>query len=285
MKQSGIADQRDVSPTRLRVIVGARLRQLREAARVSTDDAAAAIRASNSKISRIERGKAPFKPRDLNDLLTLYGVSDDELLSLAELANRQNWWADYADVMPAHVATYLGLEQSACLIRGYDARSMPALLQTPDYARAVIEATGEPLSEKDTDRLVDLRMKRQRVLRCEDPLRFWAVLDEAVLLRPFGSADTMRGQFRHLIEAAALPNVTIQILSFGASVYTATGSFATLRFRENEIPDTVFVEHMVGACCIDKPGEVSRYWDALNRMTILAEQPDASVAILEDALR
>jgi transcriptional regulator with XRE-family HTH domain len=285
VEQSGIADQRDVSPTRLRAIVGARLRRLRETARVSTDDAAAAIRASNSKISRMERGKAPFKPRDINDLLALYGVSDDELVSLAELANRHNWWANYADVMPAHAGTYLGFEQSACLIRVYSAQSMPALLQSADYARAVIKATGETRTEKDINRLVDLRMKRQRILHRKDPLRLWVILDESLLLRPFGGLETMRGQFAHLIKAADLPNVTIQILRFAASNHTAAGSFATLRFRENEIPDTVYIEHMIGGCCTDKPGEVSRYWDALNRMTILAEQPDASIAILEDALR
>jgi transcriptional regulator with XRE-family HTH domain len=285
VEQSWISDQRDVSPTRLRVIVGARLRRLREAAHVSADDAAAAIRASNSKISRLERGKAPFKPRDLNDLLTLYGVSDDELIALAGLANRQNWWADYSDLMPAHFATYLGFEQSASLIRSYDAQLVPGLLQSADYARAAIEATGWPLTRKDTDRLVELRMQRQRVLHRHDPLRLWVILDESVLRRCFGGQRTMRAQFRYLIDLAALPNVTIQVLRFEASVHPATGSFCTLRFRENELPDTVFVEHVIGGCCTDKPSDVGRYWDLLNRMTVLAEQPETSIAILEDGLR
>jgi transcriptional regulator with XRE-family HTH domain len=283
--QGQITDQGEVSPTRLRVIVGARLRRLREAAGISTDDAAAAIRGSNSKISRIERGKAPFKPRDLGDLLRLYGVSDDELLALAELANRQNWWADYTDILPAHFTTYLGFEQSASLLRGYDAQVVPGLLQTADYARALIEATGVPFTKENTDRLIELRMRRQRALRRDDPPRLWVILDEAVLRRPVGGAETMRGQFRHLIDAAALPNVTIQVLRFGACAPVATGSFVTLRFRENELSDMVFVNHMIGGCSTDKPAEVSRYWDTLNRMSLLAEQPDPSLAILEDGLR
>jgi transcriptional regulator with XRE-family HTH domain len=284
-----VADQRshtDLSPTRLRVIVGVRLRRLREAANLTTDEAAVAIRGSHSKISRIERGKQPFKPRDLNDLLALYGVSDSaELLALAELANRQSWWADYADVIPPGLETYLGLEQAASLIRCYDAHSVPVLLQSPDYARTLIELTDVALAGRDVSRRVELRMRRQQVLLHEDPVRLWAILDEAVLRRPFGGQQTMRGQLRHLIDIASLPNVTIQVLRFGACGYTADGSFAVLRFRENEIPDTVFAEHVAGACHYDKTADVSRYWDAVNRLTVLAEQPDVTLSILEEGLQ
>jgi transcriptional regulator with XRE-family HTH domain len=147
-----VADQRshpDVSPTRLRVIVGARLRRLREAANLTTDEAAEAIRGSKSKISRLERGKLPFKPRDLDDLLTLYDASDSaELLTLAESASRQAWWADYTDAIPAGLETYLGFEQAASLIRGYDAQFVPVLLQSRDYARTLIELTDGTLASR-----------------------------------------------------------------------------------------------------------------------------------------
>jgi transcriptional regulator with XRE-family HTH domain len=276
----------DLSPTRLRVIVGVRLRRLREAANLTTDEAAVAIRGSHSKISRLERGKQPFKPRDLNDLLTLYGVSDSaELLALAEQANHQSWWSDYGDAVPPGLETYLGFEQAASLIRCYDALSVPVLLQSRDYARTLIELTDAALTSWDVSRRVELRMRRQQALLGEDPVRLWAILDEAVLHRSFGGDETMRGQLRHLIDIASLPNVTIQVLRFGACGYTADGSFAVLRFRENEIPDTVFAEHVAGTCHYDKPADVNRYWDAVNRLTVLAEQPDVTLSILEQGLQ
>lgn len=284
-----VADQRshpDASPTRLRVIVGVRLRRLREAANLTTDEAAEAIRGSKSKISRLERGKLPFKPRDLDDLLALYDASGSaELLALAELASRHAWWADYTDVIPAGLETYLGFEQAASLIRGYDAQFVPALLQSRDYARTLIELTDDTLTSWDVTRQVELRMKRQQVLLREDPVRLWVILDEAVLRRPFGGRETMRGQLQYLIDLASLPNVTIQVLRFGACGYTADGSFAVLRFLEKELPDMVFVEHVAGACHYDKPADVNRYRDAVNRLTVLAEQPEATLAILEEELR
>ena len=195
------------------------------------------------------------------------------------------WWADYTDVIPAGLETYLGFEQAASLIRGYDAQFVPALLQSRDYARTLIELTDDTLTSWDVTRQVELRMKRQQVLLREDPVRLWVILDEAVLRRPFGGRETMRGQLQYLIDLASLPNVTIQVLRFGACGYTADGSFAVLRFLEKELPDMVFVEHVAGACHYDKPADVNRYRDAVNRLTVLAEQPEATLAILEEELR
>jgi transcriptional regulator with XRE-family HTH domain len=287
-------DHSDIGPTVLRIIVGARLRRLREAAHVTTEDAGEAIRASHSKISRLELGKTRFKTRDVADLLTHYGVDDEaarsEFLSLVRLANRPNWWTPYGDVIPAWFEAYLGFEQSASMIRSYEAQAVPALLQTPDYARALLSRNDERGGEAAIDRRVDLLMKRQQVLHRQDPAKLWVILDEAVLHRPPGGANwaggelrPMRAQLRHLIDVASLPHVTVQLLPFGAGGYPVCGPFTILRFHPDEIPDVVYLAHLADASYYDKPAEVDRYRDLMDRLTLVAEHPDVTLEILDRA--
>src|SRR5436305_526778 len=154
-------------PTVLRILLGTQLRRLREAKGVTREDAGWEIRGSESKISRMELGRVGFKERDVADLLTLYGVHDpterDALLNLARQANNPGWWHRYSDVLPTWFQSYLGLESSAALIRTYEVQFVPGLLQTPDYARAVIQLGHRRAPTDEVDRRVSVRMTRQEV--------------------------------------------------------------------------------------------------------------------------
>ena len=206
-------------PTVRRMLVGAKLRRLRTDMGLSREEAAEAIRASAWKIHRLENGQVGFKQRDLVDLLERYGVTDpdeiDELLTLAREANVPGWWQHYGDVLPQWFRTYVDLESAATLIRTYEGMFVPGLLQTDDYMRAVIRDASLESSE-EVGRRVRLRMARQILLTREHPPRLWAVMDEAALRRPVGGREVMRGQLERLIDATKLPNVTLQVLPFGA---------------------------------------------------------------------
>jgi transcriptional regulator with XRE-family HTH domain len=273
-------------PAVLRLVVGARLRRLREAAAMTAAEAGSAIRGSHSKISRLEGGKTRFKLRDVDDLLTCYGIGDDaeraEIRAMAELANRPAWWSAYADVIPAWFEAYLGFEQAAVLIRGYEPQFIPGLLQTADYAAAVLRLDHRDGGPADVSQRVDLRMRRQQVLYRPAPVKLWVVMDEAVLRRPVGGADTMRAQLRHLVSVAALPHVTVQLLPFRAGGHLAAGGPVSIaRFRENHIPDIVYLEHLATADYYDKPANVAPYLDVMNRLSVQAERPDTTLRLLD----
>ncbi|MFG2085121.1 MULTISPECIES: helix-turn-helix domain-containing protein [unclassified Spirillospora] len=283
--------QRDraAGPTVLRMLVGAQLRRFREAAGISTEDAGYEIRASHSKISRMELGRVGFKERDVTDLLTHYGVTDpglrEPLLELADDANVPGWWQEYGDVVPSWFEPYLGLEQGAVVIRVYEVQDVPELLQTADYARSLLTARYPEAPGDEIERRVELRMQRRRVFERPDPLKLWAVLDEAALRRAVGGAETMREQIRHLIEMAARPNVTVQVLPFAAGGHAAEGGPMTLlRFAEPELPDVVYLEQLTGALYPDRPSDLIRYRDVLNRLGVQAEPPTRTLALLRSIL-
>ncbi|MGH8966206.1 MAG: helix-turn-helix domain-containing protein, partial [Actinomycetes bacterium] len=190
-------------PTVLRIALGSKLRRLREASGITREAAGYAIRGSSAKISRLELGRTGFKERDVTDLLTLYGVTDeherDVSLALARQANAPGWWREYGDVLPSWFETYLGLEQAASVIRTYEPQFVPGLLQTEDCARAVIGLGHPSGSGEEIERRVGLRMRRQEVLTKPGAPTLWAVLDEAALWR-LGRRSMMRAQVRHLIE-------------------------------------------------------------------------------------
>jgi transcriptional regulator with XRE-family HTH domain len=177
-------------PTVLRILLGAQLRRLREAKRITLEDAGRVIRASHSKISRLETGRVGFKDRDITDLLTFYGVTDEEereaLRSLARRANAPGWWHDYSDVLPSWFEAYVGLEEVATQVRAYEVQFVPGLLQCEDYARAVTLLGHDDELPREIERRVRLRMARQMVLAKQEPPNVWAVVDEAVLRRPAG---------------------------------------------------------------------------------------------------
>ncbi|MGH8877244.1 MAG: helix-turn-helix domain-containing protein, partial [Stackebrandtia sp.] len=196
------------------MLLGAHLRRLREREGITRADAGWEIRASESKISRLELGRVSFKVRDVEDLLSLYGVDDEEersrLVSLAQEANNPGWWHRFGDVLPGWFQSYLGLEATASLIRTYEVQFVPGLLQTPDYARAVMTLGHGHAAKRELDHRVDLRVSRQKILTRPDPPRLWTVVDEAVLRRPIGGNKVMREQLEQLIKMSELPNVQIQ---------------------------------------------------------------------------
>lgn len=286
-EQYSAAGRRPGGQSSARLVLGARLRRLREAAGVSREDAAHEIRGSVSKLSRLETGRSGIKPRDLQDLLTLYGVGDDgeraTALALATPANAGGWWREYGDVVPSWLEHYLELEQTASLIRTYEVEVIPGLLQTEDYARAVVrlgQAEGEG-DEEEAERRVALRMSRQRLLYRDEPVRLWAVIDEASLLRPIGGARVMRAQIRHLIEVAELPHVNVQVLPLSAGTRVGTGGCCVLlRFRESELPDVVFLEQRRSALYLTKPADTVPYRDLLDRLVTEARPPAATLTRL-----
>jgi transcriptional regulator with XRE-family HTH domain len=276
-------------PTVLRMLLGSQLRGLRESAGISPDQAGYEIRGSRSKISRLEHGRVSFKQRDVEDLLTLYGVTDaerrDYMVLLAQQANNQGWWAKYDDVLPDWFETYVGLEQATSLIRGYELQFVPGLFQTEDYARAVTILGHRAASAEEIERRVSLRLKRQQLLGGPQP-RVWSVIDESALRRPLGGRETMRAQLRHLLEVAELPQVTLQLMPFDRGGHSAAGgSFAILRFAEPDLPDIVYIEQLTGALYLDRREEIDHYREVMNSLSAEAETPADSERLLKRIIR
>jgi Domain of unknown function (DUF5753)/Helix-turn-helix domain len=276
-------------PTVLRMLLGIHLRRLREACGVSRGDAGERIRSSESKISRMELGRVSFKLRDVADLLTLYGLDDEEertrLMALAREANAPAWWNRYGDVLPNWFHSYVGLEAAASLIRTYELQFVPGLLQTREYAQAVVLLGHPNASEQEIKHRVDLRMNRQQVLNRPEPLQIWAVIDESALRRPVGGRVVMRGQIEALMAAATRPNVRLQVILFDAGGHAAAGgSFSILRFPDPELFDIVYIEQLTSAVYVDKRDDVDEYATAMEVLCIAAEPPDRTLEVLADIL-
>jgi len=272
------------------MLLGSQLRRLREDAGITPDKAGYEIRASRSKISRMEHGRVGFKERDVADLLTLYGVTDEAVRShmqtLAEHANSQGWWARYDDVMPDWFETYVGLEQATSLIRTYELQFVPGLFQTEDYAREVTVLGHRSAAAEEIERRVSLRIKRQQILSSPSGPRVWAVIDESALRRPLGGREVMREQLTHLIELAEQPQVTLQVMPFDRGGHSAAGgSFSILRFAEPDLPDVVYIEQLTGALYLDRPVEIDHYREVMNSLSAEAETPAESARQLGELLR
>ena len=276
--------------TVLRMLLGAQLRRLREAAEIPMERAGYEIRASRSKISRLETGRVGFKSRDVEDLLSLYGVTDQrqrsEVLALARQSSAPDWWAKDSDILPAWFETYLGLESAAVSIRSFEVQFVPGLLQTEDYARAVTWLGHSSAPDVEIDRRVALRVKRQEVLTRTGPPRVWAVMDEAVLRRPYGGAAVMRAQLRRLAEAAELPQVTLQVIPFAHGGHAgASGAFSILRFQEQDLPDVVYIEQLTSALYLDQRPDVEHYLQVVDQLSGQALTPADSAAFIEQVAR
>ncbi|MEW2546738.1 helix-turn-helix transcriptional regulator [Streptomyces sp. NPDC047002] len=282
-------DQPRIGPTALRIVLGARLRRLRQERGISRVDAGRAIRASDAKITRLERGQVGFKQRDVTDLLTLYKVLDeDERAEYAEMARQASlpgWWHQYNDVLEDWFELHIGLEEAASLIRTYEVQFLPGLLQTLDYARVVTRLGYPDAPESKIERLVGLRLERQKLLDLPEAPTLWAVLDEAVLRRPFGGTEVVRAQLTHLIEMADRPNVTLQIAPFSVGAVAAAGTPVTiLRFAEPDLPDKVYLEQLTGAIYLDKREEIDQYSLIMDRLSAEANPPQDTVPYLRSLL-
>jgi hypothetical protein len=283
-------DEGQVEATVLRMLLGAQLRRLRESAGISADKAGYEIRASRSKISRMETGRVGFKLRDVEDLLTRYGVVDgpqrSEVLALARRSSAPDWWAKYGDILPGWFETYLGLESAAATIRSFEVQFVPGLFQTEDYARAVTRLGHQSATADEIERRVLLRVRRQGLLTRPEPPRVWAVMDEAVLRRPYGGAAVLRAQLRRLAEAAQLPHVTLQVVPFARGGHAgASGAFSILRFQEQDLPDVVYIEQLTSALYLDQRPDVEHYLEVVDQLSGQALTPADTTAFIEQVAR
>ncbi|MFF8281488.1 helix-turn-helix domain-containing protein [Streptomyces albus] len=274
-----------MSPAVPRRVLGIRLRRLREAQYISPREAAEAIRVTPRHIEDVEQGRTGCALRDVADLLTIYGVTDESeravLTALAQQAGRPGWWHAFQGVVPGWLHNYLGLEQAASVIRTYEVQFVPGLLQTREYARAVIELAHEEEPEAGIQRRVELRMRRQQILFGPRSPHLWAVIDEAALRRPVGGAATMRAQLRHLIALSELPQVTVQIMPFSAGGHAAAGGPVTLlRLPESELSDVVYLEQLDSACYLEDETDIEAYRRVTDRLVTRSMPPDETREML-----
>jgi transcriptional regulator with XRE-family HTH domain len=277
------------SPTIRRRRLALELRRLRETARLTCEEVAEHLECSASKISRMETGRVTVSPRDVRDVLDLYQVPEEQregLVQLARESRQKGWWHAYSDAMLPHVATYIGLESAASEIRIYEVSLIPALLQTEDYARAVIRAGMMDSPHEDIERRVALRMARLAAVTREDPLQVWVVIDEAALRRCVGGPAVMRPQLEHLLIKAALPNVQLQVIPFSAGAHPAMGRpFVILVFSDRVDTDVVYLEELVSALWVEDVAEVARHNAFFNHLRATALSFDDSKALITSVLK
>ncbi|MFI6411467.1 helix-turn-helix domain-containing protein [Streptomyces sp. NPDC050585] len=275
------------APTVGQVVLGRRLQDLRERAGLKREEAAKVLHVAPATVRRMETAEVALKIPYVQLLLQAYGVDPaeaDGFVRLAEEANKPGWWQRFHDVLPGWFSMYVSLEGAASLIRAYEPHFVPGLLQTEDYARAVLRAGAlGQVGPEDIERHVALRMERQGLLTREEAPKFWVVMDETVLRRrPPGTAPAvMRAQLDRLIEAAELPHVTLQVAEFASGHHPgAYGPFVLFRFAVPELPDMVYSEYLTGAVYLDARPEVASHLEVMDRMAAQAASAQRTKEIL-----
>jgi transcriptional regulator with XRE-family HTH domain len=271
------------NPTIRRWELGSHLRRLRESAGLSLDDVARELLCSPSKVSRIETAARTASLRDVRDLCQLYNVDSAErehLMRLARESKQAGWWRNY-DEVPSRYATYIALEDAATSIQQYAMIRIPGLLQTPDYARAVLRRNVPRLGESVIEQYIMTRQERKRVLTKDDAPTYWAILDEAVLQREVGGAKVMREQMQHLVEQITEQHVVLQIVPFSAGAHAGMdNSFTVLEFKTAQIPDVVYVEALSGHLFLNRDQDLRLHHEVLDHLRAAALSPDASLDLL-----
>jgi transcriptional regulator with XRE-family HTH domain len=271
------------TPTGRRRRLGAELRRLREEAGLTIDRVAEVLECSPSKVSRIETGQVSATPRDVRDMLGLYRVDDERLEAMVQVARearQRGWWQKFVDV-PDGVPAYVGLEAAATSIDVYMSLIVPALLQTPDYARAVIAAVRPDLPASELDRRVELRLRRQELLDQERPPVLRVLLDDALLRRPVGGPGVMAAQRRRLLADADRPAVTIQVLEVAAGAHAGMdGPFTIFGFQAPAERDVVALDSAADALYLEGPEDVARYRRVFELLLPAARSPGDSAAII-----
>ena len=259
----------------------------REAAGLTREEAARQLEWSTSTIFRIETGRSRPQPGNVRVLLELYGVSGPErdgLIRLAREARQPGWWHSFRDVLPNPYEVFIGLEAGAASIRNFEPIVVPGLLQTEEYARQTLRNGPGELDRDDIERLVQVRMERQRILGREDRPRLWAVIDEAVIRRVVGSPEVMREQLRHVIECAEQGKTTLQAVPYSAGAHAGTtGPFVIIDFPEPTDPAVVYVETLAGDLYLEERADVDRYTLAFDRLLAAALHPDDSMRLVQQA--
>jgi transcriptional regulator with XRE-family HTH domain len=273
-------------PTVQRRRLGSELRRYREAVGLTIEQAAELIECSDSKISRIETGRVSVRPLELRELCRVYGIPEDQqepLHALSRQSRQRTWWQEHHRVLSEGFRTYLGLEADAHALRTFEISLVPGLLQTGDYARALLKAGGVITDGDVFERLIRIRMTRQElVTRQNGPLRLHAVIDEAVLRRTVGDPALMGAQLEHLRAMAELPNVTLRVVPFSTGLHPGMdGPFTLLEFADPRDPDLVYVEGHAGPLFIDAAEDVARCRDMFGHLDEMALPPRESTALIE----
>ncbi|MFF8593694.1 DUF5753 domain-containing protein [Streptomyces sp. NPDC015220] len=280
--------ERRPAPTVGQVVLGRRLQELREAADLSREEAARVLRVAAATVRRMELAEVALKIPYVQVLLTTYGVGEEEaaaFVSLAEEANQPGWWQRFHDVLPDWFSMYVSLEGAAGLIRSYEPHFVPGLLQTEEYARAVLTAgTVGQTGPEVIERHVSLRMARQRLLERADPPHLWVIVEETVLRRPVSAdREVMRRQLDKLLEHTERDRVTVQVAEFADGPHPGTyAPFTLFRFAEPELPDMVYTEYLTGALYLDSRREVATHLEVLDHMTARAASAERSRKLLRE---
>jgi transcriptional regulator with XRE-family HTH domain len=280
-RDEGSRGEETGNPVVSRRELGASLRALRLERGMTVEQVAGHLMCSTGKVSRMESGFRSGTLRDVRDLCSLYEVPEgpqrDHLMDLARESRQQGWWQAYAQ---GNFETFLGLENGAASMREYECAVVPGLLQTEDYARALLGVLLDPYSPERLEEFVRVRLTRQRILTRPDPPDFWVILDEAVLRRGVGSLEVMRGQLGHLVEVSRLPNVTLQVIPFTAGAHSALGSsFVMLEFPGN-VPGVVYTEGLEGFVYLERTADLKRYRYVFDRLRRLAPDEGESRGII-----
>jgi transcriptional regulator with XRE-family HTH domain len=268
--------------------LGQELRQLREAADLTIEEVAERLEVSPAKISRIETGRVSVRPRDVSDLLDQYKVTGrhrDDLLLLTREARQQGWWHSYSDVLSEGTDIWVGLETEAEAIRLYEVQLVPGLLQSEEYARAVLRAHYRSEQPERVDQRVKLRMARQQLVIEQNNTPIWAVLDEAVLRRQMGPPEIMQAQYRRLLEFSDANNITIQVLPLDVGVYSGVPvGFWIMRLIDQD-PEVVVIEHRGGILYIERSEDVAAYAHVFDWIRATAKGPEESISYITNKLR
>lgn len=269
--------------------LGRQLRDLRNAAKLTMEEAAEQSGLSRATISRIESAKQAILPRNVRLLCQVYDIGAPllgHLVQRAEESDDSGWWVTYSDTVPDWFERFAGEEVEASEIWAYEAEFVPGLLQTADYCREITLASGPNITEEDQQRWVTFRQSRQERLDTADPVQLIAVLNEAVIRRVVGSADLMRAQLLRLLEFAERPNITLQVLPFSAGAHPAmTNSFTILRFPDDDCITTIFVEVDSGGIYPDRPPDLHRYTWVFQRLRELALSSTETTALISRVMR
>ncbi|MEU0955374.1 helix-turn-helix transcriptional regulator [Streptomyces niveus] len=267
------------APTVLRMILGRRLQEKRLAVGASLEDAAKALRVTTLTIRRLEKAEVALKPLYAEKLLETFGAERqeiDEFVDLAEQANKPGWWHSYRDAVPSWFTAYVSLEAGAKTLRTYEPQYVTGLLQTPDYAHAVLRGGLPNGSEEELARRVELRLRRQSLLDQEDAPTLWVVMEEAVLHRVVGGPGVMREQLERLLDVSELAHVSLDIVPFTAGAHVgACAPFTYFRFEEPELPDIVYSELLCASVYLDQRADVVSHLEAHSRMALLTSSEDS----------
>ncbi len=272
------------SPTVRRKRLATELRRLREQARLTCESVGQRLDCSGTRISRLETGRISARPGDVRELLEVYGVTGDQadaLVELAREARRKGWWHRFGPVTPSWLEAYLGLEAEAARVWDFQAMVLPGLVQTEDYTRAILCATGGAGPAGDIEQQVALRMARQAVLSGTAPAELCLVLSEGALRVQVGGPEVMRAQLRKLADVAGRGQVTLQVLPSGAAAHAqAVSPFTILDFADPADPAVVHTEHLTGSLLLDDPDEVRAYTALFGRLRAAALGPGPSLDLV-----